>query len=144
MILLLLIHTRPTVQPALVREYPRRPVPEETFTDSHPSWSSGILYQLSPSTTIYSILLVQFTCLTALFHNISPGPLCLEPSTSYSMHFSIRSSYSFRNMCQHHRSLFCCNTNVTSRTHARTHTHTHPFNGPLSRTTYLGEPVPER
>jgi len=32
-------------------------------------------YQLPPSTTIYSILLVQFTCLTVLFHNLSPGPL---------------------------------------------------------------------
>ena len=25
-----------------------------------------------------------------------------------------------------------------------THTHTHPFNGPLSGTTCMGEPVPER
>ena len=27
------------------------------------------------STTMYSILLVQFTCLTVFFHNLSPGPL---------------------------------------------------------------------
>ena len=32
-------------------------------------------YQLPPSTTIHSILLVQFRCLTVLFHNLSPGPL---------------------------------------------------------------------
>ena len=37
----------------------------------------NILYQLflPPSTMTYSILCVQFTCLTVLFHNLSPGPL---------------------------------------------------------------------
>jgi len=54
-----------------VRDYPGRPVPEETFIHSHPFWSSDILYQLPPSTTIHSILLVQFTCLTVLSHNKS-------------------------------------------------------------------------
>jgi len=52
-------------------------VSEETFAHSHPSWSSDILCQL-PSSTIRSIassLTVQFTCLTVLFHNLSPGPL---------------------------------------------------------------------
>jgi len=34
------------------------PVPEETFTHSHPSWSSDILYQLPPSATIHSILFI--------------------------------------------------------------------------------------
>ena len=42
---------------------------------SHPSWSSDILYQLPPPTTTHSIILVQCTCLTVLFHNLSPGPL---------------------------------------------------------------------
>jgi len=55
----------------LVRDYPGRPVPEETFTRSHPSWSSDIHYQLPPFTTIHSILFVQFTCLTVLFDNLS-------------------------------------------------------------------------
>ena len=34
-------------------------------------------YQLPPSTTIHSVLLVQFTCLTVFFpqYNLSPGPL---------------------------------------------------------------------
>jgi len=45
---------------AFVRDYVGRPVPEETFTHSHPSCSSDVLYQLPPSTTIHSILLVQF------------------------------------------------------------------------------------
>jgi len=28
----------------LIRDYPGRPVPEEAFTHSHPSWSSDILF----------------------------------------------------------------------------------------------------
>ena len=64
-----------STSPHFVRDYPGRPVPEETFTHSHPFWSSDIIYQLLPSTTIYSILPIQFTCLTVLFHNLSPGPL---------------------------------------------------------------------
>ena len=32
-------------------DYPGRPVPEETFTHSHPSWSSDIFYHLPPFTT---------------------------------------------------------------------------------------------
>jgi len=47
-----------------VWDYPSEPVPEETFTHSYLSWLSIILYQLPPSTTIHSILPVQFTCLT--------------------------------------------------------------------------------
>jgi len=34
---------------------PGTPVPEETFTRSHPTWSSNILYQLPLSTTIHSM-----------------------------------------------------------------------------------------
>ena len=48
----------------MIQEYPGRPVPKETFTHSHPSWSSHILYKLPPFTMIHSILFVQFTCLT--------------------------------------------------------------------------------
>ena len=55
--------------------YTGRPVSEETFTHSLPSCSSDILYELTRSATIYSILLVQFTWLTVLFHNLSTGPL---------------------------------------------------------------------
>jgi len=49
------------------------PVPEETFTYSHLSWSSIIPYLLPPSFTTYGILLVQFMCLTVFFHNLSPS-----------------------------------------------------------------------
>ena len=45
-------------------------------TSTHsPSWSSSNLYQILPSTTIHSILPVQFTCLTILLHNLSPSSL---------------------------------------------------------------------
>jgi len=47
-----------------VREYPGEPVPKETFTHSHVSWSSIILYLLPPSTAIHGILPVLFTRLT--------------------------------------------------------------------------------
>ena len=60
---------------------------------------------------IYSILLVQFTCLTVLFRNLCHGLLWSLTSTSYSMHFFTQSP-SFQNTCPYHRSLFCCNTNV--------------------------------
>ena len=49
---------------SFVRDYLGKPIPKETITHSHPSWSSDILYQLPPFTTIHSILFVQFTCLT--------------------------------------------------------------------------------
>ena len=52
-----------------------RPVPEETFTHSHPSWSLDILYHFPPFTTIHGILFVHFMCLTILSDNLSPGPL---------------------------------------------------------------------
>jgi len=48
-------------------------VPEETFTQSHLSWSSIIPYLLPPSITIHGILPVQFLCLTFFFHNLSPS-----------------------------------------------------------------------
>jgi len=51
-------HTHTTAVWPFVQDYPGRPVPEETFTHSHPSWSTNILYQLPP----YSIVLVQLTC----------------------------------------------------------------------------------
>ena len=56
-----------------VRDNLGKPVPEETFTHSHLSWSSIIPYLLPPSFMIHGILLVQFTCLTVLFHNLTPS-----------------------------------------------------------------------
>ena len=72
--------TTTTVLRSFVRDYPGEPVPEETL--SHPpSWSSSNLYQLLPSTTIHSILLVQITCLAIFLHNLFT---CSLWSTSWS------------------------------------------------------------
>jgi len=64
---------------------------QKKHSPTHLSWSSSNIYQLLPSTRIHSILPVQFTCLTIFLHNLCPCPLwftsCLEPSTSYSIHF---------------------------------------------------------
>jgi len=71
-------------------------LPEETFTHSHPSWLSDILYQFPPSATIHSIVCVQFMYLTDLFDNLFPGPLWSSslswPSTSYSKQFFTQSN----------------------------------------------------
>jgi len=50
-----------------VWDNPGKPVPEETFTCSHLSWSSVIPYLLLPSITIHGILPVQFTCFAVFF-----------------------------------------------------------------------------
>ena len=92
-----------------VRDYPCEPLPEETFTHSHLSWSSIILYQLPPSTTIHSDLPVQFSCFT-IFCTTSLQvfglTLDLAPSTSYSIHFFTQSLSSFCNTCPYHYNLF--------------------------------------
>jgi len=54
-----------------VRDNPDEPLPEETFTHSHLSWSSIVPYLLYPSTTIHGILPVQSTCLTVFLSTIS-------------------------------------------------------------------------
>jgi len=56
-----------------VWDNPGEPVPEETFTHSHLSWSSVIPYLFPPSIMIHGILFVQFMCLTVFIRNLSPG-----------------------------------------------------------------------
>ena len=61
-------HTQPFYSSLdFVRDNPGEPVPEETFTHSHLSWSSVIPYLLPPCFTIRGILSVQFTCLAVFF-----------------------------------------------------------------------------
>ena len=74
-----------------VRDYLGELVPEETFSNSHLSWSSTMSYQLPQFITIHSILPIQFMCLTSfcttslqVLHGL---PLGLESSTSYSIDF---------------------------------------------------------
>jgi len=71
-----------------IRDYLGEPVPEETFTYLYLLWSSIILYLLSPSTTIHSILPVQFTYLAVFQHNLSPCPLW-SASWSGTLHFTL-------------------------------------------------------
>ena len=73
---------------AFVRDNPDEPVPEETFTHSHLSWSTIMTYLLPPSITIHGILSVQSTCLTVFSHNLSPSFLW---STSWpgTLHFKL-------------------------------------------------------
>ena len=55
-------------------------------THTHPD------HQLPPSITIHSILFVQFTCLTVLFHNLSPGPLW-SSSWSETLYFILHTHF---------------------------------------------------
>jgi len=98
-----------------VWDNPGEPVPEETFTHSHLSWSSIVPNLLHPSNTIHGILPVQSTRLTILFHNLSPSLLW---STSWpgTLHFILftQSLSSFCNTCPYDRSLFCRSTEIMS------------------------------
>jgi len=61
-------HTQPFYSALdFVEDNQGEPVPEETFTHSHLSWSSIIPYLLPLSTMIHGIPPVQFTCLTVFF-----------------------------------------------------------------------------
>jgi len=86
--------------------YQKKHLPTHTYPDQPTT-----LYQLPPSTTIYSILPVEFTCLTVFLHNPSPSPLWstswFGTSTSYSINFFTQSMSSFRNTCPYHCSLLC-------------------------------------
>jgi len=100
-----------------VRDYLGRPVPEETLTHSHPSWSSDTLYQLhllrSIASSLFSLRSWQSSLTTSL-QVLFGLPLALGPSASYSMHFFTQSLSSFCSTCTYHRSLFCCNTSAMS------------------------------
>jgi len=56
-----------------VQDKPGEPIPEETFTQSHLSWSPVVPYLFHPPTIIHGILPVQLTCLTVFLHNLSPS-----------------------------------------------------------------------
>jgi len=94
-----------TVLRPYVWDYPGEQVPEETFTHSHLSWSSTILYQLHPSAVIHSILPIQFTWLTVFLHNCSPSPLWYT-SCSGTLYFILHT-------CLHPISAFFHNTSHT-------------------------------
>ena len=114
-------HTQPFyISRNYVRDNTDEPVPGETFTHSHLSWSSVIPYLLPPSITIHGILPVQYTVHAwQSFSTISLQvffglPLGLAPSTSYSIHFFTKLLSSFQSTCPYHRNLFCCSTEIMS------------------------------
>jgi len=76
-------HTQPLYSSMdFVRDNPGEPVPEETFTHSHLSWSSVVPYLLHPSNMIHGILPVQSTRLTVFFHNLSPNVPTFDENSS--------------------------------------------------------------
>jgi len=62
---------------------------------------------------IHSILCVQIMCFAASLYVLF-GSLCLEPSTSYSIHFFTQSVSSFRSACPYRHNLFRCSINIIS------------------------------
>ena len=66
-------HTTTVLRP-FVRDYPGEPVPEETLNHP-PSWSSSNLYQLLPSTTIHSILSLNYVLGNLLAQPLSVSSL---------------------------------------------------------------------
>ena len=95
-----------------VPDYPSEPGPEVTFSHSHLSWSTIILYLLPPSTiSLFKLCAWQSFCITSVqvFFGLS-----LAPSTSYSIYFLTQSLSSFRNTCPYQCNLFCCSTNIMS------------------------------
>ena len=101
----------------LVQDNPGEPVPEETFTHSHPSWSSNIsIYFLHLPRSVASSLfnsctLQSFSIISQVFVGL---PLGLASSSSYSIHFFNQSLSSFCSTYPYHCSLFCCSTEINS------------------------------
>jgi len=101
-------HTHTHTQPfygsvEFVRDNPGDPVPEETFTHSHSSWSSIIPIcfhhlQRSMASSVFNPRALQSfsTISLQVFFGL---PLGLVPSTSYSIHFFTQSLSSFRSTC---------------------------------------------
>ena len=91
-------------------------VPEETFTHSHLSWSSIVLYLLHQSNKIQGILPVQFMHLIVFFHNLFPSFLW-STSSRGTLHFILHTSPNHCLLfvtCPYHRNLFCCSTELMS------------------------------
>jgi len=116
-------HTHTHIQPFygsvdFLWDNPGEPVPEETFTHSHPSWSSNIpicfLHLLrSMASSLFNLCTLESfsTISLQVFFGL---PLGLAPSTSYSIHFFTQSLSSFCSTYPYHHNLFCCSTKIMS------------------------------
>jgi len=88
------IHTQPFYcSMGFVWDNLGEPVPEETFTHSHLSWSSIVHNLLLPSNTIHGILPVQSKCLAVFFHNLSPRQNDIKQNLQFFLYYSICSYY---------------------------------------------------
>jgi len=111
-------HTQPFYGSTdFVQDNMGEPVPEETVTYSHLSWSSVIPSELHLLQSVASSLfnLCDGQSFSTISLQVIFGlPLGLAPSTSYSTHFFTQSLSSFCSTCPYHRNLFCCSTEIMS------------------------------
>jgi len=80
-----------------------------TYPDHQPSFINFFHLLRSIAFSLYNLRSWQ-----SFLHNLSPSPLGLELSTSYSIQFLTQSVSSFHNKCPYHCNLFCCNTKTIS------------------------------
>ena len=78
--------------------------------DHPPIFISFFHLPRSIASSLFKLRAWQSFC-TNSFHVLFGLPLCLEPSTSYSIHFF---TSSFCSTCPYHRNLFCCSINIIS------------------------------
>ena len=94
-----------------VGRYQKKHSPTHTHPDHRTSFI--VFLQRSMASTLF-ILRAWQSSRTISLQVLFGLPLGLGPSTSYSIHFFIQSSSSFRSTYQYQRSLFCCNTSAMS------------------------------
>ena len=90
---------------------------KHSSTHTHPDHRTSFIIflhlQRSMASSLFILRALQSSHTTS-FQVLFGHPVCLGPSTSYSIHFFTQSSSSFRSTCPHKCSLFCCNTNAMS------------------------------
>jgi len=80
---------------------------QKKHSPTYLSWSLSNIYHLLPSTTIHSILLVQFACLTIFLHNLSPSAL-LTTSWSGALHLILHTFLHPISVCFSQHMLAAC------------------------------------
>ena len=96
-----------------VGRYQKKHSPTHTHSDHQTSFIIFLHLQRSMASSLFILRAWQSSRTTSL-QVLFGLPLCLGPSTSYTIHFFTQSSSSFRSTCPYQRSLFCCNTNAMS------------------------------
>ena len=96
-----------------VGQYQKKHSPTHTHSDHQTSFIIFLHLQRSMASSLFILRAWQSSRTTSL-QVLFGLPLCLGPSTSYTIHFFTQSSSSFRSTCPYQRNLFCCNTNAMS------------------------------